>query len=148
MNKLKIVLIALTTLSLLLISCEESITEKSTEGGEAIALTVTGSYSSIGGAWNAAPCPNESWDGDPLEDCYGSPDNCIVACSDVNLSPEYTNFQYNIDNGNSADYYENGNGQTFLPLKTGPYNDLINGDKIIVRVPAGQDEYALVDAAN
>ena len=131
-------------LSMVLISCEDTVTENSTLD-ESAALTVTGSYSAIGGAWST-PCPNESWDGDIYKDCYGSPDNCVVVCASSLVSPEYANFQSNINIGNSADYYENGNGQTFLPLKSAPYSDLINGLKVIVEVPAGQDQYALVDA--
>lgn len=143
MKQINLVFITLAIFSILLISYGESM-DKGTNIDDGITLFVNGDYVSMGGAWDKA-CDNETWDGVLQNDCYGQPDNCVVVCGSSLVSPEYANFKYNINNGYSADYYENGNGQSFLPLKTGPSNDLINGLKKIVKVPAGSNQYALVD---
>ena len=54
-------------------------------------------------------------------------------------------FKMGVPNGNWIDYYENGNGQTFMPLKTLPYNDLINGLTKIIKVNASPHTYAIID---
>lgn len=127
---------------LLLISCSES-RKNVISPIDDISLFVS-DYSSLDGAWDG-DCPNETHDGDPEVDCYGQPSNCIVICGSSVLSPDYTDFQYNISINNSADYYENGNGQTFMPLKTLPYNDLINGLTKIIKVNASPHTYAIID---
>lgn len=142
MKKIISILFSLAICAILLISCGDT-KNNSTTPIDDVSLFVS-DYSSLDGAWDG-DCPNETHDGDPEVDCYGQPTNCIVICGSSVLSPEYSNFQYQISVDNSADYYENGNGQTFLPLKTAPYNDLINGLTKIIKVTAGQNTYALVD---
>lgn len=143
MKKIILIFVSMVLFSLVLISCSDS-KEVDSISDNGVNSFVSGDYADIGGAW-ATDCPNEYWDRVLSHDCYGEPDNCVVVCADRKNQVEYSNFVSNINNGNSADYYENGNGQLFLPLKTQPYNDLINGLKKIVKVPAGQDEYAIVD---
>lgn len=134
--------LSLAIFVVMLISCGES-RKNVISPIDDISLFVS-DYSSLDGAWDG-DCPNETHDGDPEVDCYGQPSNCIVICGSSVLSLDYTDFQYNISINNSADYYENGNGQIFMPLKTLPYNDLINGLTKIVKVNASPHTYAIID---
>lgn len=134
--------LSLAIFVVMLISCGES-RKNVISPIDDISLFVS-DYSSLDGAWDG-DCPNETHDGDPEVDCYGQPSNCIVICGSSVLSPDYTDFQYNISINNSADYYENGNGQIFMPLKTLPYNDLINGLTKIIKVNASPHTYAIID---
>lgn len=136
--------IIIVSVSLIFVSCSENgLNDSENMNGTTEIMSSFGG----GGFWNT-PCDNETWDGVYTNPCYSPASNCVVVCAEKLNDSEYSNFVHNINVGNSADYYENGNGQTFLPLHTGPYNDLINGNKEIVKVPAGNHEYAIIDVVN
>ncbi len=133
--------------SVILVNALTSCTENGTLDNNEITYDVSSLTTSIGGYWNT-PCENETWDGVNENPCTPDPTNCVVVCAEKIESPEFTNFVNNVNLGTAADYYENGNGQTFMPLDTAVYNDLINGLVDIVKVPAGNHQYAVVSVIN
>lgn len=141
MKKINLILFIITISSFIFTSCKDNEVVDPTNDS-IINPPIAGGGG--GGVWNTN-CDNETWDGDVLHDCFAPATNCVVVCGERLNSPEYGNFQQNVNSGNSSDYYTNGNGQTFLALHTGAYNDLINGYKKIVKVPVAQHKYALVD---
>jgi len=124
MKKLMLFFVLLINIALL-ISCGSN-QEQPTNIKEKPQLTATGAY------W--LDCPNETWDEIWGHDCSGEPTNCVVVCAEKPKSG-LTEYDLHVTNGTIADYYQNGDGQNFLPLREDIYNALINNQVTIVRVP-------------
>ena len=89
-------------------------------------------------------CPNETWDGDINHDCSGPPTNCVVICADVSSHVSYSDFTTAVKDGKVKDFYLNGAGMDVLPVNSGAYDDIINGNKTIYKVlQSNEDKYAL-----
>ncbi len=121
---------------ILLISCGSN-QEQPTNIKETPQFTATGAY------W--LDCPNETWDGGTNDRCHPPEKNCVVVCAEKPKSG-LTEYDMHVTNGTIADYYQNGDGQNFLPLRADIYNALINNLVTIVRVPSNSGVYyAVVD---
>ncbi len=137
MKKLLLYIIFFINIALL-ISCGKN-QEQPINIKETPQLTATGPF------W--LDCPNESWDGDLNHPCQPPPNNCVVVCGEK-LPPNlgFAEYDLHVANGTIADYYQNGEGQNFLPLREDIYNALINHQVTIVRVPSNSGVYyAVID---
>jgi hypothetical protein len=122
----------------LLVSCGKN-SQQPTNIKDNPQLTATGPF------WR--DCPNESWNGNLKSPCEPPEYNCVVVCGEK-LPPNlgFTEYDLHVANGTIAEYYQNGDGQNFLPLREDIYNALINHQVTIVRVPSNSGVYyAVVD---
>jgi hypothetical protein len=121
-----------------MISCDKY-QEQPVNVKESPQLTATGPF------WR--DCPNETWDGVLDHPCAPPSYNCVVVCGEK-LPPNlgFAEYDMHVADGTISEYYKNGEGQNFLPLRDDIYDALINHQVTIVRVPSSTGVYyAVVD---
>lgn len=90
-------------------------------------------------------CDDETWDGDINHDCAPPATNCVVICGTRSANQYYSQFTSAVTAGTAKDFYQYGNGQSFMQLSQNAYSDLINGSRDFVKVTAAINpvKYAL-----